>query len=225
MNVTSWSDARAKRILRRSNSQEDLDLLKRIKITDYQWIDQVEDQGRVHKKVIAQEVEEVLPDAVSRMRKPIPNVYANAVKLEYDSAGKTLTVCLDKAHHFSAGDKVRVFTDKGDLDEVEVLVVPTPGSFTISCETEPSRAFVYGKWVDDYRKVDYDAIAMLNVSATQELAEEVEALKKRNAELEALLDEKTATMQAAFEQRFQQLEAALQQLNNAAGNSQLTNEK
>jgi chaperonin cofactor prefoldin len=39
--------------------------------------------------------------------------------------------------------------------------------------------------VSDFRIVDYDAIAMLNVSATQELARENEALKKRVAELEA----------------------------------------
>ena len=225
MYVSSWSDARAKHILRRSDSREDLDLLKQIKITDYQWVDRVEDHGRVHKKVIAQEVEQVLPDAVSRMRKPIPNVYANAVKLDYDPATKVLTVYLDKAHDFSTGDKAKLFTDRGDLEETEVLSVPSPQSFTVSCETEPSRAFVYGKWVDDYRKVDYDAIAMLNVSATQELAKEIAALQKRNAELEALLDAKTSAMQTAFEQRFQQMEASLRQLTNAAGTSRLPNEK
>ncbi|MBK8492713.1 MAG: tail fiber domain-containing protein [Saprospirales bacterium] len=178
MNVSSWSDARAKHVLRRSDSREDLDLLNRIQITDYQWIDQVEDQGRMHKKVIAQEVEQVLPDAVSRMRKPIPNVYANAVKVDYNPAAKTLTVYLDKAHDFTVGDKVRVFTDQGDLDEAEVLSVSSPTIFVVSCDMEPSSAFVYGKWVDDYRKVDYDAIAMLNVSATQELAKKTEDLQQ-----------------------------------------------
>ena len=221
MGSIQWSDARAKRILRRSDSREDLDLLKRIQITDYQWIDQVEDHGRVNKKIIAQEVEQVLPDAVSRMRKAIPNVYAKAVKVDYDPATRALTVYLDKAHDFSAGDKVRMFTDQGDLDAAEVLSVPSPDIFTVSCEKAPASAFVYGKWVDDYRMVDYDAIAMLNVSATQELAKEVEVLRKRNAELEALLAEKTA----AFEQRFQKLEASLQQLNYAADKSQVPNEK
>ena len=217
MNVSSWSDARAKHILRRSDSREDLDLLNRIQITDYQWIDQMEDHGRVHKKVIAQEVEQVLPDAVSRMRKPIPNVYAKAVKLDYDPAAKALTVYLDKAHDFAAGDKIRMFTDKGDLDAAEVLFVSSPEIFVVFCEKEPSNAFVYGKWVDDYRKVDYDAIAMLNVSATQELVKENEILQKRIAELEALLEEKTTAMQTEFEQRLQRLEAALQLPNNATG--------
>ncbi len=213
MGSIQWSDARAKRILRRSDSREDLDLLKRIQITDYQWIDQLEDHGRVNKKIIAQEVEQVLPDAVSRMRKAIPNVYAKAVKVDYNSADKVLTVYLDKAHDFSTGDKVRMFTDQGDLDAAEVLSVASPDIFTVSCEKAATSAFVYGKWVDDYRMVDYDAIAMLNVSATQELAKEVGALQQRIAELQA---ENTA-LKSAFEQRLQKLEASLQQPNNAAG--------
>ena len=48
----------------------------------------------------------------------------------------------------------------------------------------PKQVFVYGKWVDDVHVVDYDAISMLNVSATQELARQVETLQKRVTELE-----------------------------------------
>ena len=43
--------------------------------------------------------------------------------------------------------------------------------------------FVYGKFVDDFLSVDYDALAMLNVSATQELARKVAALEQQNAAL------------------------------------------
>jgi hypothetical protein len=64
---------------------------------------------------------------------------------------------------------------------------------------------VYGKWVKDYRSVDYDAIAMLNVSATQELhrrltaAEaEVRALKSSLAEV-ALREETRQNRLASLE--------------------------
>ena len=53
-------------------------------------------------------------------------------------------------------------------------IVTVQSNQLASIETQ---VFVYGKQVDDFRSVDYDAISMLNVSATQELA-------KRNAELE-----------------------------------------
>ena len=45
---------------------------------------------------------------------------------------------------------------------------------------------MYGKQVDDLLNVDYDAVSMLNVSATQALSRQLEALKKEN---EALKEE------------------------------------
>jgi predicted RNase H-like nuclease (RuvC/YqgF family) len=51
--------------------------------------------------------------------------------------------------------------------------------------------FVYGKQCLDLKGVDYDAIAMLNVSATQELAKKVEALEAENAKLKSEADRLT----------------------------------
>ncbi len=63
--------------------------------------------------------------------------------------------------------------------------------------------FVYGREVNDFRTVDYDAIAMLNVSATQELhrlvqsqAAEIAALKQQTARI-AELEQKMAQILAA----------------------------
>ena len=66
------------------------------------------------------------------------------------------------------------------------------------------KVFVYGREVDDFHTVDYEAISMLNVSATQELAKQVELLKAEN---KALKSENTA-----FESRIETIEAALQNL-------------
>jgi regulator of replication initiation timing len=57
-------------------------------------------------------------------------------------------------------------------------------TFTVETKaTFGDKVFVYGKNCLDLRSVDYDAIAMLNVSATQELAKKVEALEAENAKL------------------------------------------
>jgi hypothetical protein len=204
MNVTSWSDARAKNILGRSNSLEDLLKLDQLQITDYKWIDQKEDGGRVQKKVIAQEVEKVLPNAIKQMRKAIPNVYARATEVRYDPVSRRLTLTVAKPHDFKVGDKVDVFTERGDLIETPVLATPSPTTFVIVSEKGASGAFVYGKWVDDYRMVDYDAISMLNVSATQELHRQ---LKAKDAEIKDL----KGRMETQ-ETRLQALEEALAQL-------------
>ena len=41
--------------------------------------------------------------------------------------------------------------------------------------------FVYGREVDDFRTVDYEAVSMLNVSATQELYKKIQLLDKQLA--------------------------------------------
>jgi uncharacterized protein YlxW (UPF0749 family) len=66
------------------------------------------------------------------------------------------------------------------------MVAHVVNDMTFSVETkEPlgDRVFVYGKQCMDLKGVDYDAISMLNVSATQELAKEVEALQQENKRL------------------------------------------
>ena len=51
-----------------------------------------------------------------------------------------------------------------------------------------SKIFVYGKQVDDLLSVDYDALSVLNISATQELAKKVEVLRDENQELRTELN-------------------------------------
>jgi hypothetical protein len=58
-------------------------------------------------------------------------------------------------------------------------------------ETLGDKVFVYGKQWLDMKSVDYDAIAMLNVSDTQELAKKIEALEAENAKLKAQATELT----------------------------------
>jgi hypothetical protein len=62
----------------------------------------------------------------------------------------------------------------------EVLEVRL-GAFRTAFISKGAEVFVYGREVDDLRSVDYDAIAMLNVSATQELAKKLE---QKDVELE-----------------------------------------
>jgi uncharacterized small protein (DUF1192 family) len=60
------------------------------------------------------------------------------------------------------------------------------------------KVFVYGKQCLDLKSVDYDAIAMLNVSATQELAKKVTTLEAEVARLKAAND-KLATVRSEME--------------------------
>jgi hypothetical protein len=196
-NVTA-SDQRLKNILGESNHVEDLATLKKIQVTNYTMKDDLKFGTTVQKKVIAQQVEGVYPAAVKLMNSDspisyIPDVFAAPAKT--DKTGGRLTLTMTKDHGLKAGDRVQFFFKEADSQrEAHATVAGVDGlNFTVETLDNPSYTgqplFVYGKQVNDLRGVDYDALSMLNVSATQELAKKVEALEAENAELKKLAAE------------------------------------
>ncbi|MEO1437036.1 MAG: tail fiber domain-containing protein, partial [Bacteroidota bacterium] len=192
----AFSDVRIKKVLGQSNSEEDLNTLMAIEITDYQHIDTFQNGTQAHKKVIAQQVAEVFPQAVTNtIREVIPDIYQRA---EVNNNWIQLNTDLQ------VGDRVKLITAKSK-DIHEVIAVEANRFQVAELEVEDQeRVFVYGREVDDFHTVDYEAISMLNVSATQAQQtiievqqQEIEALK---AEIQQLKD---------LESRFATLEALL----------------
>ena len=92
-----------------------------------------------------------------------------------------MTVYLDKKHDFVVGDEVKLMMPDGE-QKLTVSDVLSETAFSVNwINAAPERVFVYGKKVNDFHSVDYDRIFTLNVSATQELARQVEQLKAENA--------------------------------------------
>ncbi len=69
--------------------------------------------------------------------------------------------------------------------------------FRTAFKPEGEEVFVFGREVKDFRSVDYEAISMLNVSATQQIK------KEKDAEVKALKDENVT-----LKTRVEALEAA-----------------
>lgn len=179
---TFWvhSDERIKVPGDLSNGSNDLDVLKAIEIRDYTHKDKVQMGSQVSKKVIAQQVEAVYPLAVHQSRGVVPDIYKKA-RIDQD------WIALES--DLKVGEKVRlILQDKGPVME-KVLEV-RPGAFRTALVSEPTDLFVYGREVEDFRTVDYDALSMLNVSATQELARQLDRVREENEalrrEIEAL---------------------------------------
>ena len=183
-NFAATSDARIKQVIGISNSTVDLELLNKIKITDYTYIDKVANGTGVTKKVIAQEVEQILPNAVNKNINFIPNVYALATKTAMVN-GK-LQITMTKEHKLNVGDKLKWIDEKEQEQQSLITAVINAKTFEIDYAQLSEKAFVYGIEVNDFRTVDYEAIAMLNVSATQELLKRIESLESENVQLKAL---------------------------------------
>jgi hypothetical protein len=158
------SDARIKSVQGLSDSRKDLQTLLDIDITNYTMIDSVAHGNQTHKKVIAQQVKDVYPQAVSTATDVVPDIYKPA-----EISDGWIALSTDIA----PGDRVKLITEK-KAGIYEVLEINDSG-FRVDLP-EDGRVFVYGREVEDFHNVDYEAISMLNVSATQEL-------EKRNAEL------------------------------------------
>jgi len=177
------SDMRFKNVAGRSNSVLDLITLNQIKITDYLFIDTITLGNKIQKKVIAQEVEKVFPNAVNTIKTHIPNIYALAKSLT--NVNGNLQVTMAKPHDLVKGDQVKWIDPAGTTHYNQVSAVLSEQCFELDAKEDVSQAFIYGKEVNDFRTVDYDAIAMLNVSATQELARQIVILQAENEKLHA----------------------------------------
>ncbi len=197
------SDNRLKNIIGESNGAADLQTLNKVKITDYTMKDASALGSREIKKVIAQQVEEVYPQAVRKTDGYLPDIYASGTSRTKGNG--LIEIETGKALGLKAGDKLKVFT--ADDEPVFGTVESTDGtSFTANLELvkDGEKVFVYGRKVDDLRTVDYDALSMLNISATQELARKVAALEDENRALKeqvaavSVLARKLEALEKAF---------------------------
>lgn len=193
-----FSDIRLKKNVRRSSSFHDLELLKKIEVADYKMIDTIAND-RSYKKVIAQQVQKVYPNAVNTSSNTLPDVFQKAqqIKKLNDS---TYTIALTKPHHLKKGDLLELKCPAQDGAKGLVTVVNNNTSFTVISKTplnEQEYVFVYGREVSDVLTVDYDAISMLNVSATQQLAkvidEQQQKIQQLTQENERLKKEQAST--------------------------------
>jgi hypothetical protein len=174
----AFSDARIKTITGVSNSSEDLKTLNSLSVTDYTMKDKVKYGNKPFKKVIAQQVEKVYPQVISKHTDFIPNVYRLTSKVEKVTNGYLLH--FDKKHNItSTAQKLQVLVSGKDaMQQFDVVSIPNDNDVVI-VEGAPAgevtglnidKMFVYGEEVNDFRTVDYEGLTTLNISATQELS-------------------------------------------------------
>lgn len=196
---TAWflavSDIRVKNIKTISDSKSDLETLMKVEVTDFKYVDKEEFGNRIFKKVIAQQIHEIYPRAINKSKGTIPSVFELAENVT--TTLKHTIIRTKKLHNFKTGDKVKLIEEGNGL-LIEPITVVDEHTFSIN-KIIDTKIFVYGKEVDDLLSVDYDALSILNISATQELAKKVEVLQSENQKLKAEQEEMKKDLAALME--------------------------
>jgi hypothetical protein len=169
--LIAFSDARIKNIIGKSNSSKDLETINALRITDYTMKDKTTYGNKQFKKVIAQEVEKVYPQVVSKHTDYIPNVYQITDKIEKTANGYNFYF-VNKHTISPTAKRLRVQLKDGEATK-DFDIVSVPSDNMVEIKTDDLKAdkiFVYGEQVDDFRSVNYEGLTTLNISATQELS-------------------------------------------------------
>ena len=211
--VISMSDERIKDIKGLSDNKTDLDILTQIEITDYEFKDKVKEGDTKQKKVIAQQVAKVYPQAVNKQfTEVVPDIYQTATIDENGWVSFNGQLTMDNVQ-LQIGEKVQIiFKNKKEVLEIletkgNTFRVQPSSEASVNCQ--PSTVFIYGRQVTDFHTVDYEAISMLNVSATQQLAKENSSLKEQVQQQQVEINDLKHQLE-----RINQLEAKLETLLN-----------
>jgi hypothetical protein len=175
--VTSYfissSDIRIKEEIEDINDNVALDMILSIEPKTYKYIDKME---RGDKKVygfIAQQIKQVIPEAVKIEKAYIPNIMLLA---DYNNCIITLPSQPTKTT-IKINDKLKCFDNINNIIEVEVIEIIDELTFKIKELEKPytdSQIFIYGTFIDDFHTIDKSYIFTINVCATQELHKQIE---------------------------------------------------
>jgi hypothetical protein len=192
--IVANSDRRIKEIVGLSDTAQDLEIIQKMRVTDYRPLDKMTEGSSLRRGFIAQEVIQVFPQAVGKRTNVIPDIYSDAVSFAFDEERKTLSITLLRAHELAKGQVVKILTEDASKTAT-VIAVPTSDSFVVdNFEKEPRRVFVYGRQVDDFLSVHYDQIFSTGIGAIQELNKIVAS---KNARITSLEIELSALKQCA----------------------------
>ena len=195
--VSVMSDERIKRDFMEIDDTFALDKLRQLKPTSYKYKDVNRNTKDRVLGFIAQEVAEVLPDAVSMSEGILPNIQLEASVKKIDEEKFEFT--LKKPHSVKVGVKLEIKAPKLDHMEVDVVSVIDDTTFTgtakdFDIDKVGDRVIVYGEYVDDFHSINKNAIWTVATAALQEVdrqlqaeKEKVKSLEERLAALEAVV--------------------------------------
>jgi hypothetical protein len=187
------SDQRIKTNISSVEYRQALDVVRQLKPVTYDYIDQVHRHHQTEYGFIAQEVQPLLPAAITTQSDFIPNVYQIA---HWSTITPSTTRLLfgSNLEDVQSGDTIRLIDDYHMPHQYKVLET-TDRMITIDGNVGTTRStdntiFVYGKQVNDLHVLEKHAIFSVGMAAMKELdriiVEQDAIIKQQQQQIEEL---------------------------------------
>jgi hypothetical protein len=162
------SDERIKKNIQDINDDTALEQILSIQPKTYNYIDETRGTSKVI-GFIAQQVREVVPEAVVLDTEKIPDIMSLV-----DCNSNILT--FSSNYDFSSNEKLTFIKRDGSEQVCHITDIISSNEIRIDNEFEGSNVFCYGREIDDFNTLDKWYIFTLNICATQILSRKIDEL-------------------------------------------------
>lgn len=176
-NLLVVSDKRIKQNIKKSSNYEKL---MDINICEY---DVIETNKKIKYGLIAQELEEILPESVNTITDFIPNIL-ETVSVSYTDNDELYCYFDDKTlKGLNKNDKIK-FMHLDKKYETQILNIENDGFIIKNIIQEKIKnLFIIGKTVNDFKTVDFNSLISITIGVVQKQNKEIEQLKQSNKSL------------------------------------------
>ena len=197
------SDRRIKKNINYDISSECLNLIRKLRCSNYSYIDDRQNKTSVY-GYIAQDVSEIIPYAVTTQTGFIPNIYSLA-KINKENDCVIITCLVNKTYtlnnnHENNNNKIKLF----DVNMKEIIVkikkIIDNGVFMIENDENinliDKEYFVYGQEVDDFKILNNEAITIISSAALKEVDKKQQEDGEKILELENKIKEQAIIIES-----------------------------
>lgn len=206
----SFSDQRIKHDVTTSDATADAGLVDSLRVVDYQMKDRLLRGDAPQRGFIAQEVETLLPGAVTKAPGFLPEAMPEPESVMGDTADGSIRITTTSAHGLTEGCQVSLLA-AGKPVVAEVLDCPAPHTFVVrDPKLQLDGLLFHGREISDFRVLDNDQVFSSTISVIQRLMQESDSIHAEIADIERELAELDA------------LESEVRQLTMQLGNASQT---
>ena len=187
------SDQRLKKNIEPLDSSSSLRKIESLEMVSYDMRDHVQQPGK-RLGVIAQQVQEIIPEAIKKGKSEYVANILVMVEVERKENSTQLNLSRRSDHPVKQGDSIRMISSTNQMVEARIIRIDTDLHWVIDKEVEEEKWMVFGTREDDILSVDKDTISMVAVSALQELSLKHTKLERKVQEMEERMEEMVSMM-------------------------------